>query len=66
MKNDFPAMMNEETPTHVHNVDHTEKMYGGDGHKQHHEMFGQHAAGHKKHHEHVQAMCGGGMSGRKK
>ena len=66
MKNDFPPMMNEETPKHTIHPDHMEKLYGGDGHKQHHEMFGQHAAGHKKHHEHVQAMCGGGMSGRKK
>jgi len=53
--------MKEGSPDHVHNVDHVEKMYGGDGHKAAHEMFGQHAAGHKKFHEHVKAMCGGGM-----
>jgi len=54
--------MKEETPSHMHHVDHMEKHYGGDGHKQHHEHFKAHAAGHKLHHEHVKAMCGGGMT----
>lgn len=66
MKMDHPPLMKEDTPTHMHNVDHVEKMYGGDGHKPAHEHYGQHAAGHKKFHEHVKAMCGGGMSKAKK
>jgi hypothetical protein len=52
--------MKEETPSHMMQHKHMEKMYGGDGHKQHHEHFKAHAAGHKLHHEHVEAMCGGG------
>jgi hypothetical protein len=61
MKNDFPPMMKENTPEHTIHPDHIEKHYGGDGHKHHHHIYGEHAAGHKKHHEHVKAMCGGGM-----
>jgi len=62
MKHEDMKNMKEETPSHMHHVDHMEKHYGGDGHKQHHEHFKQHAAGHKLHHEHVKAMCGGGMA----
>jgi hypothetical protein len=62
MKQDHAPLMKEETPKHMHHVDHMEKHYGGDGHKQHHEHFKAHAAGHKLHHEHVMAMCGGGMA----
>lgn len=54
--------MQEKFMPHVHNIDHVEKNYGGDGHKAHHEFTTAHQAGHKKHHEHVKAMCGGGMS----
>ena len=60
MKHEDMQNMKEETPSHMMQHKHMEKMYGGDGHKQHHEHFKAHAAGHKLHHEHVEAMCGGG------
>lgn len=62
MKHEDMKNMKEETPSHMMQQKHMEKMYGGDGHKQHHEHFKAHAAGHKLHHEHVEAMCGGGMA----
>jgi hypothetical protein len=66
MKMDHPPLMKEDTPKHIHHVHMVEKMHGGDGHKHHHHMYGQHAAGHMKEHEKVEKLCGGGMSKAKK
>jgi hypothetical protein len=70
MKMDHPPLMKEETPDHMHHMDHVKKHYAAGGHmhcqdhtsKEHCKP----AEGHKMHHEHVKAMCGGGMSRGKK
>jgi hypothetical protein len=66
MKNDFPAMMKENMPAHMHNVDHVKKHYAEGGHMHHQEHVSKMCGsdGHKMHHEHVKAMCGGGMTKR--
>ena len=65
MKDNFPPLMNEETPKHTHMV-HAMKQHEDGGHVHHHNHYGKHAAGHMKEHEKVEALCGGGMSGKKK
>lgn len=64
---DHPPLMKEETPDHMHHMDHVKKHYAAGGHMHHMDMNEKHcASGCMMEHEKVKKLCGGGYAGKKK